>query len=184
MSLLLTRTCEYAILVALQKGRYFSHSTEHDICIQSKLELRLPAAVDDLIPPTTIISTPPTSISREGTVTLNTTLAYLISAKLLQRLRTHDAEITLTVDAVGVDAGQQRIGTTRLRVSEAKMVVHHGGHMDKVNRFVADRGEWQTLSDGRRNKEQLKAGLFIVLCQQKRHNKLHLPWHHHLRQPC
>lgn len=95
-------------------------------------------------------------------MTLNTTLAYLISAKLLQRLRTHDAEITLTVDAVGVDAGQQRIGTTRLRVSEAKMVVHHGGHMDKVNRFVADRGEWQTLSDGRRNKEQLKAGLFIV----------------------
>ncbi|CDH57228.1 predicted protein [Lichtheimia corymbifera JMRC:FSU:9682] len=162
MSLLLTRTCEYAILVALQKGRYFSHSTEHDICIQSKLELRLPAAVDDLIPPTTIISTPPATISREGTVTLNTTLAYLISTKLLQRLRTHDAEITLTVDAVGVDAGQQRIGTARLRVSEAKMVVHHGGHMDKVNRFVADRGDWQTLSDGRRNKEQLKAGLFIV----------------------
>ncbi|KAI9266676.1 hypothetical protein BDA99DRAFT_506407 [Phascolomyces articulosus] len=168
MSLLLTRTCEYAILVAVQQGRHFSHSANHDICIQSKLELRLPAAVDDLIPPTTIISTPPTSISRDGTVFFDTTLAYLISTKLLQRLRTHNAEINLTVNSVASDATQQRIGTLSLSVADAKMVVHHGGHMEKVNRFVVDRGDWRSLSPDNNRKEQLKAGLFIVSMPDKK----------------
>ncbi|KAI8146070.1 hypothetical protein BJV82DRAFT_501710, partial [Fennellomyces sp. T-0311] len=159
MSLLLTKTCEYAILVAVQQ--------EHDICVQSKLELRLPAAVDDLIPPTTIISTPPTPISREGTVTFDTTLAYLISAKLLHRLRTYNAEITLTASSVSADAAQQRIGTLSLSVPDAKMVVHHGAQMDKVNRFVVDRGDWRSLLPDNR-KEQLKAGLFIVSMPDKK----------------
>lgn len=141
-------------------GRHFSHSTEHDICIHSKLELRLPAAVDDLIPPNTVISTAPAAISRDGTVAFDTTLAYLISAKLLHRLRAHNAEITLNVDTVDVDAVQKRLGAVQLCVSDAKMVVHHGGPMDQVSRFVADRGSWQTLDGGR--KEQIKAGLFVV----------------------
>ncbi|KAI7859039.1 hypothetical protein BDC45DRAFT_601932 [Circinella umbellata] len=172
MSLLLTRTCEYAILVAVQQGRHFSHSADHDICVQSKLELRLPAAVDDLIPPTTIISTPPTSILRDGTVLFDTTLAYLISTKLLQRLRTHNAEINLTANSVGSDATQQRIGTISLSVADAKMVVHHGGHMDKVNRFVVDRADWRSLSPDNNRKEQLKAGLFIVSMPDKKGNNL------------
>ncbi|KAI9311422.1 hypothetical protein BX666DRAFT_1881825 [Dichotomocladium elegans] len=160
MSLLLTRTCEYAILVSLQKGRFFSHSTEHDIFIQSKLELHLPAAVDDLIPPASLISSAPVPISREGNVEFNTTLAYLISTKLLQRLREHDCEISLLVKSVTTDAREKTLGTFCLRVAEAKMVVHRGpaAGMDKVNRFVADRGEWQKLEKG----EEVKAGLFIV----------------------
>ncbi|KAF7721750.1 hypothetical protein EC973_004167 [Apophysomyces ossiformis] len=172
MSLLLTTTCDYAILVAIQQGRHFTHSEEHDIYVQSKLELLLPKPVDDLIPPTTVISTAPATIDHHGCVRFQTTLAYLVSTKLLNRLRTYDALITLTVSALSLDANMSDLGSIRLHLSGAKMVVQHHGQrqLDELNQFVMDKGAWQTISNRR---EQIKAGLFIVAMPEN--NKTQAP---------
>ncbi|KAI8371791.1 uncharacterized protein BYT42DRAFT_581574 [Radiomyces spectabilis] len=167
MSLLLTKTCEYAILVAIQQGRNFSHSAEHDISVQSKLELLLPSSVDDLIPPTTVISTAPAPIARDGTVSFHTTLAYLVSSKLLHRLRANDAHISLNVGKLDLEASRQVMGTMKLQLSTAKMVVQRNGpkRMEQVNEFVVDKGVWHSLSN---RKEQIKAGIFIVAMRDKK----------------
>ncbi|KAG0176833.1 hypothetical protein DFQ29_005578 [Apophysomyces sp. BC1021] len=167
MSILLTTTCDYAILVAIQQGRHFSHSEEHDICIQSKLELLLPKPVDDLIPPTTIINTAPATIAADGSVHFQTTLVYLVSTKLLSRLRTYNAQISLTISSLSVDASSSNLGTIRLHLSGAKMVVQHHGQrqLNEVNQFVVDKGAWQSIPNRR---EQIKAGLFIVAMPDKK----------------
>ncbi|KAI9018046.1 hypothetical protein CLU79DRAFT_761451 [Phycomyces nitens] len=161
MSLLLTTTCDYALLVAIQQGRHFLPRNDDDVCIESKLELRLPEAVDDLILPTTIISTRPATIDPDGQVIFRTTLAYLVSTKLLSRLRTYNAHVLLTISTLSADCTRTSLGVVRLQLSTAKMVVQRHGQrqLHEVNRFVVDKGSWQPLPS---REEQVKAGLFIV----------------------
>ncbi|KAL0078476.1 hypothetical protein J3Q64DRAFT_1646050 [Phycomyces blakesleeanus] len=161
MSLLLTTTCDYALLVAIQQGRHFLPRNDDDVCIESKLELRLPEAVDDLILPTTIISTRPATIDPDGQVIFRTTLAYLVSTKLLSRLRTYNAHVLLTISTLSADCTRTPLGVVRLQLSSAKMVVQRHGQrqLHEVNRFVVDKGAWQPLPS---REEQVKAGLFIV----------------------
>ncbi|CAO3608575.1 unnamed protein product [Mucor hiemalis] len=63
MSLLVTKNCHYAVLVAIEDGQHFQEQEEKDVYITSRLNLKLPKPVDNLIPPTTLISTKPTILS-------------------------------------------------------------------------------------------------------------------------
>lgn len=51
MSLLLTKNCHYAILVAIEDGEQFKAQSDKDVYVTSRLNIRLPPQVDDLIPP-------------------------------------------------------------------------------------------------------------------------------------
>ncbi|KAI8077347.1 uncharacterized protein B0P05DRAFT_544690 [Gilbertella persicaria] len=150
MSLLLTKTCEYAILISLQQGRHFKGET---IKIETELDLKLPPSIDDLIPQKTSITTPPTKIDPEGNCSFNISLVYYVSFKQLTRLRKLNATITLKVQ---LDHHQTEL---KLSMSDAKEVVPQSGHkLDQIYKFVSDKGSWCTLAD----KQQLKVGLFYV----------------------
>ncbi|OAD06270.1 hypothetical protein MUCCIDRAFT_155283, partial [Mucor lusitanicus CBS 277.49] len=154
MSLLLTKTCEYAILVTIQQGRSFARNAT--VKVETELDLKLPPSINDLIPQNTIIATPATKSDASGNCTFNQSLVYYVSWKQLQRLRKLDATTTLHVHE-----NKQRFALT-FSISEAKEVVHQAGHkLDQIYKFVADKGAWCSIQNATEN-QQLKAGLFYV----------------------
>ncbi|EPB84774.1 hypothetical protein HMPREF1544_08496 [Mucor circinelloides 1006PhL] len=154
MSLLLTKTCEYAILVTIQQGRSFAKNAT--IKVETELDLKLPPSINDLIPQNTIISTPATKSDKSGNCTFNQSLVYYVSWKQLQRLRKLDATTTLHVYE------NKQLFDLTFSISEAKEVVHQSGHkLDQIYKFVSDKGAWCSIQNATEN-QQLKAGLFYV----------------------
>ncbi|KAI8390365.1 hypothetical protein BD560DRAFT_362230 [Blakeslea trispora] len=149
MSLLLTKTCEYAILITIQQGRYFDQIDT--VRVESELDLKLPPSIDDLIPQKTTISTPLTKVDCHGNCTFNASLVYYVSLKQLTRLRKLNATTTLTVPQTGTSLS--------FTMADAKEVVPQAGHkLDQIHKFVSDKGSWCSLS----HTQQLKVGLFYV----------------------
>ncbi|KAI9288874.1 hypothetical protein BC943DRAFT_267297, partial [Umbelopsis sp. AD052] len=154
MTLLLTKTCHYAVLVAIEEGA---------------LNLVLPSVVDDLIPPATLINSVP--VSTHSRPAWRTTLAYFVSAKLLRRLRKQGAQVRLDVATLSLDSRHEVMGTVSLDVKDAKMVLMKDGKRElrEVEAYVVDKGNWLPLSPpagaktspSSRNPE-IKAGLFVL----------------------
>ncbi|KAI8642658.1 hypothetical protein BD408DRAFT_387007 [Parasitella parasitica] len=154
MSLLLTKTCEYALLITIQQGRCFAKNAT--IRVETELDLKLPASISDLIPNKTIISTPTTMSDSTGSCAFNLSLVYYVSWKQLQRLRKLDATTTLHVHE------NDTLFDLVFTMSEAKEVVHQSGHkLDQIYKFVSDKGAWRSIQSATEN-QQLKAGLFYV----------------------
>ncbi|KAI9353148.1 hypothetical protein BD770DRAFT_474337 [Pilaira anomala] len=159
MSLLLTKTCEYAILVSIQQGRYFQ--TDTTLKIETELDLKLPASIDDLIPTKTIISSPVAKVDSNGTCSFNVSLVYFVSYKQLSRLRRNEATTTLSVNRVdSLTNNYHQNNKLTLLVSEAKEVIPQSEHkLDHIYKFVSDKGAWCTIP---KTRQQLKVGLFYV----------------------
>lgn len=160
MSLLLTRNCHYAILVAIEDGRNFPARDDREVFITSRLNLKLPRPVDDLIPPNTRITTRPTPFKHNPH--WRTTLVYYVSKQILSRLKKRQAEITLEISTVSEEFKVDTLGSVILKVDLAKLVVMHQGdkELSQIQQFVVDKGDWHSLSENTRI--QVKAGLFIV----------------------
>ncbi|KAI8344837.1 hypothetical protein BC941DRAFT_508341 [Chlamydoabsidia padenii] len=161
MTLILTETCHYALLVAIEEGAGFPSLRDHEIFIHSRLALHLPNTVGDLIPPPTIISARPTQLVSHPQ--WRTTLVYFLSAKLLRRLRRRQALVTLQITAMSEQCDTLDLGAATLRVDEAKMIKmtqqDQKPPLATLKNFVVDKGEWKPIRGG---KAQIKAGLFIV----------------------
>ncbi|KAH8554160.1 hypothetical protein BGW37DRAFT_409848, partial [Umbelopsis sp. PMI_123] len=154
MTLLLTKTCHYAVLVAIEEGA---------------LNLVLPSVVDDLIPPATLINSVP--VSTNARPAWRTTLAYFVSAKLLRRLRKQGAQVRLDVATLSLDSRHEVMGTVSLDVKDAKMVLMKDGKRElrEVEAYVVDKGNWLPLSPPTGTKSillspnpEIKAGLFVL----------------------
>ncbi|KAG2174266.1 hypothetical protein INT43_004289 [Umbelopsis isabellina] len=169
MTLLLTKSCHYAVLVAIEEGRHFPDNPDHDVFIQSRLNLVLPSVVDDLIPPATLINSVP--VSTTPNPAWRTTLAYFVSAKLLRRLRKQGAQVRLDISTLSLDSRHEVIGSVSLDVKDAKMVLMKNGKRElrEVEAYVVDKGNWLSLSPPSSSKSNLpspcpeiKAGLFVL----------------------
>lgn len=141
-------------------GQHFKAQEDKDIYITSRLNLKLPRPVDDLIPPTTLISTKPTILTDKPQ--WRTTLVYYLSSQILHRLRKRQAQITLEVITLPEKGSRDKIGTMVLQMDEAKLVLMRDGKRDisQIQQFVVDKGDWLSISENSRSK--VKAGLFIV----------------------
>ncbi|EIE85310.1 hypothetical protein RO3G_10020 [Rhizopus delemar RA 99-880] len=162
MSLLLTKTCEYALLVTIQEGRYFK-SDDYSIKVETELDLKLPSSINDLIPQDTLISSPSVNIQTDGTCAFHVSLVYFISSKQLVRLRKEKATTTLYIKKVYKDSSPatEIMDKIQLSISEAKEVVSKSAHhLEHIYKFVADKGDWCQITRG--GKEQVKVGLFYV----------------------
>ncbi|KAG1468462.1 hypothetical protein G6F56_003815 [Rhizopus delemar] len=158
MSLLLTKSCEYALLVTIQQGRYFKSDNE-SIQVETELDLKLPSSINDLIPHNTKITSPSANIERDGTCDFNVSLVYFVSSKQLVRLRKERAKAIIRTRRIYKDQKMKLVDTIQLPITEAKEVVPKSAHqLDHIYKFVADKGAWCTLS----SQEQLKVGLFYV----------------------
>ncbi|KAG0886872.1 hypothetical protein G6F15_002970 [Rhizopus arrhizus] len=162
MSLLLTKSCEYALLVTIQEGRYFKND-DYSIKVETELDLRLPSSINDLIPQDTLISSPSVNIQTDGTCAFHVSLVYFISSKQLVRLRKEKATTTLYIKKVYKDSSlaAEIMDKIQLSISEAKEVVSKSAHhLEHIYKFVADKGDWCQITRG--GKEQVKVGLFYV----------------------
>ncbi|KAI8098692.1 uncharacterized protein BX664DRAFT_319353 [Halteromyces radiatus] len=162
MTLILTKTCHHALLVAIEEGIGFPSLGDRDLFIHSRLELHLPETVGDLIPPPTIISTKPTKLVSDPQ--WRTTLVYFLSAKLLRRLRRRQAQVTLQIRAMAEQGDTKEIGLASLRVDQAKIIKMVQGErsLSIVKNYVVDKGEWKPITKEGMSRAQIKAGLFIV----------------------
>ncbi|KAI9243957.1 hypothetical protein BY458DRAFT_423194, partial [Sporodiniella umbellata] len=157
MSLLLTKSCEYALLVSIQQGK-FEWERETSIEVETELDLKLPSSIDDLIPQNTQISCS-ANIERDGSCDFNVSLVYFVSSKQLGRLRKERAQTTIRVRQRGKEGGKKEVDRLQLSIVEAKEVVPKSAHqLDHIYKFVADKGHWQTLSSG----AEIGMGLFYV----------------------
>jgi hypothetical protein len=178
MSLLLTKTCEYAILVSIQQGTAYKYTetqptaltilfylgryfpTRESYKIETELDLKLPPSIDDLIPTKTIISSPVQKVDVNGHLFFNVSLVYFVSFKQLQRLRRNDATTTLTIKRVSATTEKEGNNKLLFSISEAKEVIPQSQHkLDHIYKFVSDKGAWYTIPE---NGQQLKVGLFYV----------------------
>ncbi|KAI8994605.1 hypothetical protein BDB01DRAFT_773384 [Pilobolus umbonatus] len=156
MSLLLTKTCEYVLIIVLEEGRYFDTDT-YSIRVNAELDLKLPPTIDDLLPMKTTISTESTKIENGHCSFITPPLAYFISHKQFRRLRKTDAKITLTLYKNTEDSP---ISSLLFPIYEAKEVIKKQEHkMDIIYQFVSDKGAWMTLP---KRKEQIKVGFYYV----------------------
>ncbi|KAI8339728.1 hypothetical protein BC941DRAFT_468997 [Chlamydoabsidia padenii] len=174
MTLILTTTCHYALLVAIEEGAGFPSLCDGDIFVQSRLSLHLPDTVGDLIPPSTIISAKPTKLVPNPQ--WRTTLVYFLSAKLLKRLRRQHAQVTLQIKTMAAEQGNMlELGTATLKVDQAKVIKMVRGQqpLNILKNYVVDKGEWKPIrKDGAESTvaittttkctTQIKAGLFVV----------------------
>ncbi|CAO3583970.1 unnamed protein product [Absidia cylindrospora] len=162
MTLILTETCHYALLVAIEEGAGFPSLMDHDIFIHSRLALHLPNTVGDLIPPPTIISAKPTKLVPNPQ--WRTTLVYFLSAKLLRRLRRRHAQVTLQIMAMSEQCDTMELGSATLRVDHAKMIKMAQGQqpLTVLKNYVVNKGEWKQIRKDGMGRAQIKAGLFIV----------------------
>ncbi|KAI8077445.1 hypothetical protein BDF21DRAFT_421041 [Thamnidium elegans] len=159
MSLLLTKNCHYAILVAIEDGQHFIAQEDKDVYIASRLNLKLPRPVDDLIPPTTLISTKPTILTDKPQ--WRTTLVYYVSSQILHRLRKRQAQVTLEVNTLAEKGARDILGSIVLKMEDAKMVILNGKRdISQIQQFVVDKGDWLSVNEN--NRSQVKAGLFIA----------------------
>ncbi|KAF7732502.1 hypothetical protein EC973_003248 [Apophysomyces ossiformis] len=159
MTLFLTNNCDCAVLISIEDGRYFPRREDEEMFVHGTLNLLLPAPVDDLIPPSTRISTQP--IACTNTPRWRTTLVYFMSLKILRRLTSGRAEATLTAFSISVDGLQRDIGRIKLRMDKAKFVLMKKGkrNLAQIKDYVVDKGDWYPLGKGR---AEMKVGLFIV----------------------
>jgi hypothetical protein len=150
-------------------GRHFPDNPDHDVFIQSRLNLVLPSVVDDLIPPATLINSVP--VSTTPNPAWRTTLAYFVSAKLLRRLRKQGAQVRLDISTLSLDSRHEVMGSVSLDVKDAKMVLMKDGKRElrEVEAYVVDKGNWLSLSPPSANKStlpspcpEIKAGLFVL----------------------
>ncbi|ORE09206.1 hypothetical protein BCV72DRAFT_68699 [Rhizopus microsporus var. microsporus] len=154
MSLLLTKTCEYALLVTIQQGRHFN-SNDQSIQVETELDLKLPSSINDLIPQNTKISTPSANIETDGTCTFNVSLVYFISTKQLIRLRKDKA-----TTRIYIKNDHSLLNSFSLPISEAREVVPQSAHkLEHIYKFVADKGVWCSMPE---SQQELKIGLFYV----------------------
>ncbi|KAI7892656.1 uncharacterized protein EV154DRAFT_504406 [Mucor mucedo] len=161
MSLLLTKTCEYAILVTIQQGRYFQ--TDATIKIETELDLKLPPSIDDLIPTKTNICSPPSKVDNHGNCSFNVSLVYFVSHKQLTRLRRNEATMSICVKKE--DKHNNKIV---FLIADAKEVIPQSEHkLDHIYKFVADKGAWCTIA---KTRQQLKVGLFYVAMPDNNHS--------------
>ncbi|KAG1452386.1 hypothetical protein G6F56_007833 [Rhizopus delemar] len=159
MSLLLTRNCHYALLVAIDEGQQFNSQDDRELYITSRLNLKLPRAVDDLIPPNTRINTRPTPFTQ--TPKWRTALIYYLSKKVLYSLIKRQGTITLEIMSVSEEMQRENLGSVELQISHAKRVRLHrqNKEISQIQQFVINKGSWLAMENGR---AQIKAGLFIV----------------------
>lgn len=159
MSLLLTKNCHYAILVAIEDGKQFKAQLDKDVYVTSRLNIRLPPQVDDLIPPNTRLSTRPTTLS--STPQWRTTLVYYISNQILSRLK--NSQATLDVVSLSENCTQEKLGSVTLNMEDAKSVLMRKGsrNIAQIQQFVVDKGDWISVQ-GNATTGKIKAGLFIV----------------------
>ncbi|KAG1466801.1 hypothetical protein G6F46_009693 [Rhizopus delemar] len=160
MSLLLTRNCHYALLVAIDEGQQFNAQDDRELYITSRLNLKLPRAVDDLIPPNTRINTRPTSFTQ--TPKWRTALIYYLSNKILYNLIKRQGSISLEILSVSEEMHRENLGFVELQVDHAKVVRLHRGNKEitQIQQFVINKGDWLRVNENGR--AQIKAGLFIV----------------------
>jgi hypothetical protein len=159
MSLLLTKNCHYAILVAIEDGEQFKAQHDKDVYVTSRLNIRLPPQVDDLIPPNTRLSTRPTTLSKEPQ--WRTTLIYYISNQILSRLK--NSQATLDIYSLSENCIQEKLGSVTLNMEDAKSVRMRKGsrNISQIQQFVVDKGDWISIQGGGAT-GKIKAGLFIV----------------------
>lgn len=159
MSLLLTKNCHYAILVAIEDGEQFKAQSDKDVYVTSRLNIRLPPQVDDLIPPNTRLSTRPTALVKEPQ--WRTTLVYYISNQILSRLK--NSQATLEITSLSENCTQEKLGTVTLNMEDAKSVLMRKGsrNISQIQQFVVDKGDWMSIQGGATT-GRIKAGLFIV----------------------
>ncbi|KAF1802569.1 hypothetical protein FB192DRAFT_1110172 [Mucor lusitanicus] len=159
MSLLLTKNCHYAILVAIEDGEQFKAQNDKDVYVTSRLNIKLPPQVDDLIPPNTRLSTRPTALLKEPQ--WRTTLVYYISNQILSRLR--NSQATLEIMSLSTNCVQEKLGTVTLNMEDAKSVLMRKGsrNISQIQQFVVDKGDWMPIQGGTAT-GRIKAGLFIV----------------------
>lgn len=141
-------------------GQRFKPEEDKDVYVTSRLNLKLPPQIDDLIPPTTRISTKPALCTENPQ--WRTTLVYYVSRSFLSRLRKQHAPVTLEIFNLSEKCTKDKLGSVELHMEDAKVVVMRQGRRDmsQIQQFVVDKGEW--LSLGQHNREEIKAGLFIV----------------------
>ncbi|KAI8382974.1 hypothetical protein BD560DRAFT_385671 [Blakeslea trispora] len=163
MSLLLTKNCDFAILVAIEDGQQFKEQLDKDVYLNSRLHLQLPPPVDDLIPPNTRLSTRSQVLTESPQ--WRTTLVYFVSQQLLNRLRKHSAHITLDITSLSEQSETAHIGSIELKMEDAKTVLIHKDNRDieQIQAFVVDKGEWLPLHHPDHPVQgKIKAGLFLV----------------------
>ncbi|ORX53603.1 hypothetical protein DM01DRAFT_1407747 [Hesseltinella vesiculosa] len=158
MTLLLTKSCDYALLVAIEEGKGFPNDEDKDVFIHSRLDLPLPEPMEDLIPPPTLITTQP--INLDSSPQWHTTLVYFISSKILKRLQQHQSSVNMQLLTISVDGETDEIGKLILPLNDAKVVLMKDGKrpLSYVKDYVVDKGSWQPVN----HRAQLKVGLFIV----------------------
>lgn len=163
MSLLLTKNCHYAILVAIEDGQNFIGQGDKDTYVTSRLNLKLPRPVDDLIPPTTLLSTKPTILTDKPE--WRTTLVYFVSSQILHRLRKRQAQVTLDVNTLAEEGTREVLGSVVLKMEDARIVMQRGKQdITQIQEFVNDKGTWLHLNENTRSK--IKVGLFITVMPQ------------------
>ncbi|ORZ16274.1 hypothetical protein BCR42DRAFT_414706 [Absidia repens] len=172
MTLILTTTCSYALLIAIDQGTGFPSFNDRDIFLHSRLALHLPDTIGDLIPPSTIISAKPTKLVPKPQ--WRTTLGYFLSAKLLKRLKRRCAVITLQVTTMTGQGDMHELGTVTLRVDQAKTIKVTQRRQQQQQQppfnilkdYVIDKGDWKpVIKNGNgttMNNAQIKVGLFVV----------------------
>jgi hypothetical protein len=140
--------------------------------------LKLPASINDLIPPDTTIYSQAVKVTSDGQCQLNASLAYLVSSKLLQRLRKSEAKVVLTIQQVSTSGkilnNSDNNNTLHFSIAEAKEVVPQSPHkMDHIYNFIADKGAWCSLGN---NNTELKAGIFFVAMPDNTKTIVHTPF--------
>ncbi|KAI8981892.1 hypothetical protein BDF20DRAFT_863804 [Mycotypha africana] len=160
ISLLLTKNCHYAILVAIEEGDQFGQQDDKEIYVKAKLDFPYS---DDIIPINSTLCTPFTPLSTANPQ-FKSTLVYYISNQYLKRLRKKQSLVTLEVFRLSMDSTEELLGVIELKVTEAKEVIMKKGErrMAQIERFVGDKGEWRSFGNKTKSKARLKCGLFLV----------------------
>lgn len=148
MTLFLTNTCHYALLVAIEdgkrqkkktvvfllrcreltfsfffgnvSGRSFISDPSRELFIKSQLDFALPPDVDDLILPNTLICTQPVECT--STPRWRTVLVYFLSAKILRRFKRYPARVTLDVCSFNEHGDTDELGRIELPIKGAQFV--------------------------------------------------------------
>ncbi|CEP15530.1 hypothetical protein [Parasitella parasitica] len=144
--------------MAIEEGEQFKARSDKDVYVTSRLDIKLPPQVDDLIPLNTRLSTTPTVLSEKPQ--WRTTLIYYISHQILSRLK--NSQATLDIISISEDCKQEKLGSVTLSMQDAKSVLMRKGgrDMSQIQQFVVDKGDWIPIRGTATGK--IKAGLFIV----------------------
>ncbi|KAI8578730.1 hypothetical protein K450DRAFT_281407 [Umbelopsis ramanniana AG] len=95
MSIVLTKTCQHAIVIVIRSGSKLPLVPSSTFFIECEIDLKLPSSVNDLLPPSTLIKSQLNKNSLKSN--WSTTLTYCLSAKLLNYLVKQDATLHLKI---------------------------------------------------------------------------------------